>query len=106
MNPRGLLVRLGRAWAVVDLARRLNARLLVVTLLGPASLDAADLTVTVARNRGLRLPGLIGGALPEVTGVELLATLPAGAARLGRTAFAAMARARLGKVVAAIRAVD
>ena len=94
----GLLVRLGRGWTIVDLARRLDAPLLVVTSLGLGSLNAADLTVTVARDRGLRVLGL--------TGVELLATLPTGAAGLDRTAFAALARARLPKVVAAIRAVD
>ncbi len=116
----GLLVRLGRRWTIVDLALRLDAPMLVVTSLGLGSLNAAALTVTVARDRGVRVLGLIGGALPEdpdlatrlnlealpeVTGVDLLATLPAGAGGLDRTGFGEMARARLGKVVEAL-AVD
>lgn len=102
----GLLVRMGDDWNLADLAAELNADVLVVTSLGLGSLNLAELTVEAARARGLRVIGLIGGAmpkapdlatrlnveqLPQVTGVPFLGWLPEGAGSLSVASFAHVA---------------
>lgn len=109
----GLLVRIGEdaggTWALPDLAELLpGAATVVVTGLELGCLNAAELTVEVARARGMRVAGLIGGSLPDggaddpiiatnitdlpaLTGTDLLAVVPAGSGRLDRGAFTAAA---------------
>lgn len=89
----GLLVRLNDAESFADLIMTLGCPLVVVTSLGLGSLNAAELTVEAATNRGIPVLGLIGGSmphdpdlatrlnieeLPKVTGVPLLGVLPEG----------------------------
>lgn len=98
----GLLVRLGAAWNVCNLANALSAPMVVVTTTGLGSLNAAELTVEAAYRRNVEVIGLIGGSLdadpdlattlnltelPVVTGVPLLGCLPAGAGRLSPAEF-------------------
>lgn len=95
-------------WALPDLAAHLpGATTVVVTPLELGCLNAAELTVEVARGRGMDVAGLIGGSLPAgepdpivagnltdlpaVTGVPLLAAIPAGSGGLGRDEFTAAA---------------
>ncbi|WP_295624455.1 dethiobiotin synthase [uncultured Corynebacterium sp.] len=107
----GLLVRIGAGgeseWGLPDLAARLpGARTIVVTPLGLGCLNAAELTVEVARGRGMDVAGLVGGSLPagddpvvatnledlpRLTGVDLLGAVPAGAGAMTREAFTAAA---------------
>lgn len=102
----GILVRLGEHWTLADLAGELDAPVIVVTTLGLGSLNAAELTVRCALDRGLRVLGLVGGSLPAspdlatglnvaelpvVTGVPLLGCVPAGAGELTAGDFAAVA---------------
>ncbi|HCT9179435.1 TPA: ATP-dependent dethiobiotin synthetase BioD [Corynebacterium aurimucosum] len=99
----GLLVRLADNFTLADIAADLGAPVIIVTSMGLGSLNAAELTVEAARNRGLKVLGLIGGSLPaqpdlatqlnveempQVTGVPLLGCLPAGVGRLSREEFA------------------
>ncbi|MEL4503553.1 dethiobiotin synthase [Luteococcus sp. H138] len=102
----GLLVRLADDWTLADLARELDAPLVVVTSTGLGSLNLAELTVEAAMRRGLRVLGLIGGSLPDepdlatrlnlaefpvVTGIPLLGCLPEGSGCLGQQDFAVVA---------------
>lgn len=104
----GLLVRLADDWTLADLARELDAPLLVVTSTGLGSLNAAELTVEAAQRRGLRVAGLVGGSVddpedlatrlnleefPVVTGVDFLGALSQGCGGLSRDEFAVAARA-------------
>lgn len=130
----GLLVRLGGApgseYTLADIARELDAPLVVVTSLGLGSLNLAELTCVYAHSRGLAVAGLIGGMipadpdlatrlnveeLPRVTGVPYWGSLPVGAGSLGadpahdagagneaNEAFAAMAWRCLQPAVAAL----
>jgi len=106
----GLLVRLADDLTIADVAADLDAPLLVVTSLGLGSLNAAELTVSAARARGLHVLGLIGGSLPaepdlatrenlaelpRVTGVRLLGCLPESAGTLDRQEFGESARRAL-----------
>ena len=99
----GLLVRLADDFTLADITCDLGAPLIVVTSMGLGSLNAAELTVEAARNRGLKVLGLIGGSLPaqpdlatqlnveempKVTGAPLLGCLPAGVGQLSRDEFA------------------
>lgn len=107
----GLLVRIGDDYSLADVAVELDAPLVVVTSLGLGSLNLAELTCVHARQRGLDVLGLVGGAmpaepdlatalnveeLPRVTGVPYLGSLPAGAGKLSPKDFAAMAQEVLG----------
>lgn len=89
----GLLVRLADDWTLADLAKELNAPLIVVTSTQLGSLNAAELTVEAAQRRGLEVLGLIGGRVPAnpdlatelnlaelgvVTRVPYLGSLPEG----------------------------
>jgi dethiobiotin synthetase len=106
----GLLVRLAGSLTIADIAADLGAPLIVVTPLGTGSLNAAELTVTAARARGLRVQGLVGGSLsaepdlisrenlaelPWVTGVPMLGCLPENAGSLDPAEFRGMARTAL-----------
>jgi 8-amino-7-oxononanoate synthase/dethiobiotin synthetase len=101
----GLLVRLDSAdGTVLDLAELLSADVVVVVAAELGTLNHAELTVTALRSRGIEPSGLVIGAwpaspglaeqcnlvdLPRVTGVPLLATIPAGVGVLDAAAFAA-----------------
>lgn len=89
----GLLVRLADDWTLADLAKELDAPLIVVTSTQLGSLNAAELTVEAAQRRGLQVLGLIGGRVPAnpdlatqlnlaelavVTRVPYLGSLPEG----------------------------
>ena len=105
----GLLVRLDtEGGTILDLAAELAEALPVevVVVAGPqlGTLNHAELTVGAIRARGLEPAGIVVGAwpaepglaercnaedLPRVTGLPVLATLPAGVGALDREAFRA-----------------
>ena len=107
----GLLVRLDtEGGTLLDLAETLAAsvtvEVVVVAAAGLGTLNHAELTVGALRARGLEPAGLVIGAwpddpdlaercnaddLPLVTGVPVLATIPAGAGAHARDAFRASA---------------
>lgn len=108
----GLLVRLGsdgpgREWGLPELSAELpGAKTVVVTSLGLGSLNTAELTVEVARGRGMDVIGLVGGSLPEgddpivatnlrdlphLTGTDVLGCVPAGSGAIERERFLAAA---------------
>jgi dethiobiotin synthetase len=103
----GLLVRLdAEGGTLLDLADRLGADVVVVARAGLGTLNHTELTCAALRVRGIEPAGVIIGAwpenpglaatcnredLPRVTGVPLLAVLPAGAGVLPRDAFLAAA---------------
>lgn len=107
----GLLVRLDtEGGTLLDLAETLAAsvpvEVIVVAAAGLGTLNHAELTVGALRARGLEPAGLVIGAwpddpdlaercnaddLPLVTGVPVLATIPAGAGAHARDAFRASA---------------
>jgi dethiobiotin synthetase len=109
----GLLVRLDtEGGTLLDLAETLAAsvkvEVVVVAAAGLGTLNHAELTVGALRARGLEPAGLVIGAwpddpdlaercnaddLPLVTGVPVLATIPAGAGAHARDAFRASAPA-------------
>lgn len=110
----GLLVRLGtdrsgREFTVLDLAKDLGEKIVVVTSTGLGSLNMAELTVHAAEAAGIEVAGLIGGALPEnpdlatslnlqelprVTGTDLWFSLPTGIGAASPEEF----RARVDKL--------
>ncbi|MCU9518271.1 dethiobiotin synthase [Corynebacterium sp. ES2794-CONJ1] len=96
----GLLVRYNDTESFADLIAALNAKVVVVTSLGLGSLNLAELTVEVARLRGLDVCGLIGGELaphpdlatrlnleelPIQCGVPLLGVLPSAMGQIDGT---------------------
>ena len=103
----GLLVRLDtEGGTLLDLAAALAetgpVQVVVVVAAGLGTLNHTELTVGALRARGHEPAGLVIGSwpaepdlaercnledLPRVTGVPLLATIPAGAGRLTRAAF-------------------
>ena len=101
----GLLVRLDVAGGtLLDLAEALSASVVVVVAAGLGTLNHTELTVGALRARGIEPAGLIVGSwpsspdlaarcnledLPRVTGVPLLAVIPAGVGGLHRAEFAA-----------------
>lgn len=103
----GLLVRLGEDWALPELAALLpGSQMVVVTRLGLGCLNEAELTVEVARGRGVNVTALVGGSLPaetdpiietnleelpRITGVPLLGSVQAGAGTLGQQEFVSKA---------------
>ena len=107
----GLLVRLDtEGGTLLDLAETLAAsvkvEVVVVAAAGLGTLNHTELTVGALRARGLEPAGLVIGAwpddpdlaercnaddLPLVTGVPVLATIPAGAGAHARDAFRASA---------------
>ncbi|WP_182877751.1 dethiobiotin synthase [Microbispora sp. H10670] len=107
----GLLVRYDEeGGTLADLARRLNASVLVVARAGLGTLNHTALTLEAMAGRGLDLAGVVIGSWPAVPGLadrsnvadlEMLAArplsgaLPEGAGSLGPEAFARVARAGL-----------
>jgi dethiobiotin synthetase len=101
----GLLVRYDPAGTTIaDLARMLDAPVLVVTVAGLGTLNHTALTLEALAARGLRLAGVVIGSWPSSPGLAersnltdlagvLTGRMPEGAGRLGRTEFRAVARA-------------
>ncbi|SDQ41306.1 dethiobiotin synthase [Thermostaphylospora chromogena] len=108
----GLLVRFDEDGATIaDLARMLDAPVLVVTRAGLGTLNHTALTLEVMAGRGVELAGIVIGAWPSRPGLaersnvldlEMLAArplagvLPEGASALDRDAFARVSDAGLG----------
>jgi dethiobiotin synthetase len=107
----GLLVRYDAdGGTVADLARVLNAPVLVVTEADLGTLNATALTLEVVAHRGLDLAGVVVGSWPPAPGLAartnlvdfetlaarpLAGAVPAGAGLLDRAGFLAVARASL-----------
>lgn len=105
----GLLVRLDTDGGTlldlaVELAETLAVEVVVVAAAGLGTLNHAELTVGALRSRGLEPAGLVIGSwpadpglaercnaddLPRVTGVPVIATIPAGSGALSRQDFLA-----------------
>ncbi len=105
----GLLVRLDRQDGTLldlaeELARTHEVQVVVVTSPRLGTLNQTELTVWALRQRGLEPVGLVVGSwpehpvlaeecnagdLPRVTGVPVIATIPAGVGSLDRPAFRA-----------------
>ncbi|GEE03298.1 ATP-dependent dethiobiotin synthetase BioD [Gordonia spumicola] len=98
----GVLVRFAPDLTLLDLARDLDARLLVVTDPGLGTLNHTELTVREIRRAGLDVDGLILGSWPaapdlamtcnrddlhRLTGVPIVAVLPAGSGSLAPADF-------------------
>ena len=100
----GVLVRLDtEGGTILDLATQVGAGAVVVASAGLGTLNHSELTVAALRARGIEPAGLVIGSwpakpglaetcnlddLPRVTGVPLLASIPAGAGALTREEFA------------------
>jgi dethiobiotin synthetase len=103
----GLLVRLDRqGGTILQLADVLGAEVVVVTTVRLGTLNHTELTVTALRACGIEPVGLVIGSwpadpglaeecnaddLPRLTGVPVIATLPAGAGALDPSEFRARA---------------
>jgi len=105
----GLLVRLDTGGGTLldlaaELAETLVVEVVVVAAAGLGTLNHAELTVGALRARGLEPAGLVIGSwpadpglaercnaddLPRVTGVPVIATIPAGSGALSRQEFVA-----------------
>ena len=98
----GVLVRLGTGLTVLDLARSLDAPVIVVARAGLGTLSDTELTVRAIEAAGLRCAGVVIGSwsadpdlaercnledLPRVTGVPVLGRVPAGAGALSQAEF-------------------
>ena len=110
----GLLVRLADDYTLADIAKAVDAPLIVVTSLGLGSLNLAELTCLQARAQGLEVMGLIGGSmpvdpdlptrlnveeLPVVTGARYWGHLPEGCGSLYTAKFAEVAWEAIGRAV-------
>ena len=100
----GVLVRLDTGGGtILDLAVEVGAEVVVVASAGLGTLNHSELTVAALRARGIEPTGLVIGSwpsapglaetcnlddLPRVTGVPLLALIPAGAGTLSHEEFA------------------
>ncbi|WP_024793106.1 dethiobiotin synthase [Tomitella biformata] len=101
----GVLVRLGEGgFTLLDLARELDAPMLVVAAAGLGTLNHTELTVAAIEAAGVRCAGIVIGTWPERPGLAarcnlgdlariapVLGRLPAGAGGLSRSEFAAAA---------------
>jgi len=107
----GVLVPLGNAWNLLDLAQTVahggaEVGFVVVARAGLGTLNHSGLTVQAIQNRSLYVHGLVIGSwpaepdlaaeqnlldLPLLTGVPLLGRIPADAGRLSGADFAAQA---------------
>ena len=103
----GVLVRLDtEGGTILDLAAEVGAEVVVVVSAGLGTLNHSELTVAALRAHGIEPAGLVIGSwpgepglaetcnlddLPRVTGVPLIASIPAGAGALGRDEFVAAA---------------
>lgn len=98
----GVLVRLGTDLTVLDLARSLDAPVIVVARAGLGTLSDTELTVRAIEAAGLRCAGIVIGSwpadpdlaercnledLPRLTGVPVLGRVPAGAGALSPDEF-------------------
>ncbi|WP_163375403.1 dethiobiotin synthase [Dietzia sp. Alg238-R159] len=98
----GVLVRLGTDLTVLDLARSLDAPVIVVARAGLGTLSDTELTVRAIEAAGLRCAGIVIGSwpadpdlaercnledLPRLTGVPVLGRVPAGAGALSQAEF-------------------
>lgn len=99
----GLLVRLdSESGTILDLAAELGAAVVIVTSAELGTLNHTELTVNALRARDIEPLGLIIGSwpsdpglaeecnaddLPRVTGVPVIATIPAGSGQLESAAF-------------------
>lgn len=111
----GVLVRLdGDGSTIADLARSLDAEVLVVAASGLGTLNATALTTEALRGRGIRCAGVVIGSWPrepeladmtnladlaDYADAPLLGALPAGAASLRSEEFVDLARAGLAPVL-------
>lgn len=110
----GLLVRLADDYTLADIAKAVDAPLIVVTSLGLGSLNLAELTCIQARAMGLDVLGLIGGSMPDdpdlptrlnveelpvVTGARYWGHLPEGCGRLSAAEFAEVGWEAIGRAV-------
>ncbi|WP_431972230.1 dethiobiotin synthase [Nocardia sp. bgisy134] len=101
----GLLVRVGE-FTLVDLARELDAPVIVVAAAGLGTLNHSELTVRALESAGVRCAGLVIGAwpaepdlatecnrtdLPRVTGVDVVGVVPAGVGAWDQERFVAAA---------------
>jgi dethiobiotin synthase len=100
----GVMVRLDdEGGTILDLATELEADVVVVTSAQLGTLNHTELTLAALRGRGIEPAGLVIGSwprepglaetcnaedLPRVTGVPLVARIPAGAGELTREEFA------------------
>lgn len=102
----GVLVRLGTDLTVLDLARSLDAPVVVVARAGLGTLSDTELTVRAIESAGLRCAGVVIGSwpydpdlaerlnledLPRLTGVPVLGRVPAGAGQLDPAEFTRLA---------------
>lgn len=102
----GLLVRLGDDFTLVDVARALDAPVLVVAAAGLGTLNHSELTVRVLGASGLSCAGLVIGSwpaepdlaqrcnltdLPRVCGVDIVGRIPAGSGSLTAERFRSQA---------------
>lgn len=102
----GVLVRLAPDLTVLHVAAALNADLIVVTDPGLGTLNHTELTVQAARAAGVHVRGLVIGSwpaapdlamtcnladLPRLTGVPVVASIPAGSGHLAGSHFRAVA---------------
>jgi dethiobiotin synthetase len=107
----GLLVRFDdEGGTLADVAWAIGAPVLIVAEAGLGTLNATALTAEALQRRGIRCAGVVVGAWPEepdlaarcnledlpaVANTPLAGALPAGAARLDRAEFLAVARRSL-----------
>lgn len=102
----GVLVRLGPDLTVLDLARSLDAPVVVVARAGLGTLSDTELTIRAIGAAGLRCAGIVIGSwpsvpslaercnledLPRLTGVPVLGRVPAGAGQLAPVEFTSRA---------------
>lgn len=115
----GLLVRYDEAGSTLaDVARLLEARVVVVAAAGLGTLNSTALTAEALRARGLRTPGVVIGSfppapdlatrcnvedLPTAAGAPLLGVLPEGAGRLAPADFRTAAPGWLGSALGGVR---
>ena len=98
----GVLVRLAENLTLLDVAAAVAAEVVVVVQAGLGALNHAELTVDAIRARGLTVAGLVIGSwpeepdlattcnrddLPRLTGVPVIAVIPAGAGALAPSDF-------------------
>ncbi|WP_194819478.1 dethiobiotin synthase [Nocardia sp. XZ_19_385] len=101
----GLLVRIGD-FTLLDMARALDAPVLLVAAAGLGTLNHSELTTRMLATAGVSCAGLVIGSwpdepdlaaecnrtdLPRLTGVDLVGSIPAGAGKWDRPRFTATA---------------
>lgn len=104
----GLLVRIGPDFTMIDLAERLSAQVVVVTMAGLGTLNHTELTTRALAAAGVTCAGLVIGSmpaqpdlaarcnqadLPRLTGVDIVGVIPENAGSLPSDTFTAAAPA-------------